>query len=156
MMRRWTRVMGAALVTVLLGTAAGAEVYVYPKKGQSQEQFEQDQFACHKWATGQTGVDPSQPMAAAAAPPPASGGVVRGGARGAALGAIGGAIGGNAAKGAAIGAGVGAAAGGMRQGAYNKAAAQQASQAQAQQQTGLQNYERAYAACMGGRGYTVK
>src|SRR5262245_17789881 len=92
---------------------AGLDVFVYPSKGQTKEQQEQDEFACYKWAKGQTGFDPTQPMQQAAAPPP-QGGAARGAARGAAIGAIGGAIGGDAGKGAAIGAGVGAAGGAMR------------------------------------------
>src|SRR5262245_66333453 len=104
----------AAVLGVLVAAPAVAEVFVYPKQGQSQQQFEQDQFACHSWAKQQTGVDPSQSYAAASpntAPPPQSGGAVRGGARGAAGGAIGGAIGGNAGQGAAIGPGGGGATG---------------------------------------------
>jgi hypothetical protein len=139
----------------LLAAVAPAEVFVYPKQGQAQDQFERDQFECHKWAQGQTGVNPSQP-AVAAAPAPQQGGAVRGAARGAALGAVGGAIGGDAGKGAAIGAGVGATAGLMRQGQRNQQAAQAAQQQQAAQQASLQGYERAYGACMGGRGYQVK
>ncbi len=51
----------------LIGRQASAEVFAYPKKGQSQEQFEQDQFQCHKWAKGQTGIDPTKPPQSAAA-----------------------------------------------------------------------------------------
>jgi hypothetical protein len=51
---------------------------------------------------------------------------------------------------------VGATAGAMRQNANNRAAAQASQQAQAQQQANYSNYERAYATCLGGRGYTVK
>ena len=92
---------------------AGLEVFVYPSKGQTKEQQEQDEFACYKWAKEQTGFDPTQPMQQAAAPPP-QGGAAKGAAKGAAIGAIGGAIGGDAGKGAAIGAGVGAAGGAAR------------------------------------------
>lgn len=70
-------------------------------------------------------------------------------ARGAAVGAVGGAIGGNAGKGAAIGAATGALVGGMRRRDERRAA--EASQAQASDA-----YNRAYAACLEGRGYTVK
>lgn len=136
--------------------AAHAEVFVYPKQGQSQDQFGRDQFECHKWSEGQTGINPSQPAAAAAAPMPEQGGGLRGGARGAALGAIGGAIAGDAGKGAAIGAGVGGAAGVMRQSSRNQQAAQAASQAQASQNASLQRYDQAYAACMSGRGYQAR
>jgi len=145
-----------ALVVFGLAVAAHAEVFVYPKQGQSQDQFERDQFECHKWAEGQTGVNPSQPSAAVAAPMPEQGGAIRGGARGAAVGAIGGAIGGDAGKGAAIGAGVGAAAGRMRQNDRNRQAAAASQQAQASQQAGLQRYDQAYAACMSGRAYQVR
>src|SRR5690348_12976883 len=95
----------AVVCCLTLAHVAGAEVFIYPKQGQSQEMFQRDQFECHTWAKQQTGFDPSQPQVAASpstAPP--AGGAVRGGARGAAVGAIGGAIGGDAGKGAAIGA----------------------------------------------------
>jgi hypothetical protein len=133
-----------ALALCLIASQASAEVFAYPKKGQSQQQFEQDQFACHQWAQGQTGVDPSQ----ASAPPPEQGGALRGAGRGAAVGAIGGAIGGNAGKGAAIGAAAGGTVGAVRQGRRNQ-------QAQQQAQAGRSNYDRAYAGCMAGRGYQV-
>src|SRR5262245_59333041 len=105
--------VGTALGLLAMASAVPAEVFVYPKQGQGQDQFQKDQFECHNWAQGQTGVNPSQP-AQVAAPPPQTGGAIRGGARGAAVGAIGGAIGGDAGKGAAVGAGVGMAAGAIR------------------------------------------
>jgi len=156
MSKAWMMALGVGLVLVIGGGPAWAEVFAYPKKGQSQEQFEQDQFACHKWAKAQTGVDPTQPQPAAAAPPPQQGGAVRGAARGAALGAVGGAIGGNAGKGAAIGAGVGATAGAMKQASRNQQAAQAQQQAQTQAQAGLAKYDKAYAVCLEGRGYQVR
>ena len=133
-----------ALALCLVASQASAEVFAYPKKGQSQQQFEQDQFACHQWAKGQTGVDSSQ----AAAPPPERGGALRGAGRGAAVGAIGGAIGGNAGKGAAVGAAVGGTVGLARQAGRNQ-------QAQQQAQAASSAYDRAYAGCMAGRGYQV-
>ena len=144
------------LAGALAASAASAEVFVYPKKGQTQQQFEQDQFQCHSWAKQQTGFDPAQSYAAAGAPPPAQGGAVRGAARGAAVGAIGGAIGGDAGKGAAIGAGVGAAGGGIRQRRANQQMAAESQQAQAQQQGNIERYEKAYGVCMEGRGYQVR
>jgi hypothetical protein len=45
--------------------APAADLIVYPKNGQSQEQQGKDRFECHKWAVGQTGFDPTQ----GAAPP---------------------------------------------------------------------------------------
>ena len=133
-----------ALALCLVASQVSAEVFAYPKKGQSQQQFEQDQYACHQWAKGQTGVDPSQ----AAASPPQQGGGLRGAGRGAAVGAIGGAIGGNAGKGAAIGAAVGGTVGVARQAGRNQ-------QAQQQAQAASSAYDRAYAGCMAGRGYQV-
>jgi hypothetical protein len=118
MLHRGSFMQTVAFAVCLVAGHASAEVFAYPKKGQGQEQFERDQFECHKWAKGQTGVDPTQPQQSASAPPPQRGGAVRGAAGGAALGAIGGAIGGDAGKGAAIGAGVGAAAGLMKQGRH--------------------------------------
>ena len=153
-----TRQLTAVVVALALGLPAGlahAEVFVYPKPGQSQDAFQRDQYECHNWAQNQTGFNPSQP-APVAASPPERGGAVRGGARGAALGAVGGAIGGDAGKGAAIGAAVGGTAGLMRQGARNQQNAQAAQQAQASQQAGLQRYEQAYAACLAGRGYQAR
>jgi hypothetical protein len=80
----------------------------------------------------------------------------RGAAGGAALGAVGGAIGGDAGKGAAIGAGVGALFGGFRRmRAMEEEQAQMANyQAQTAQATG--GFNRAYSACLQGRGYTVQ
>lgn len=143
------RLAGAVvLVPIALALTAGpaaAQGYVYPAKGQSPQQQQKDQSDCHGWAMQQSGVNPG-------APPPSSGSsgqVLRGGARGAAIGAVGGAIGGNAGKGAAIGAATGALVGGMRRADQRRAAEQAQSQASAE-------YGRAYAACLEGRGYTVK
>ena len=69
-----------------------------------------------------------------------------GAAKGAAVGAGVGAIGGDAGKGAAAGAAVGGVAG-RRGSKMNKQAAQAET---------ANSYQRAYAACMEGRGYTVK
>ena len=155
-MKRVTTAILTGLAACLFVSAAQAEVYGYPKPGQSQESFESDQYACHNWATQQTGFNPAAPPAAAAPPPPATGGAVRGGARGAAVGAVGGAIAGDAGKGAAVGAAVGGTAGAVRQNRYNREVASASQQQQAQQQAGYANYEKAYAACLSGRGYSVK
>ena len=156
MRNRWTLAIVTGLAAGVLAGVVQAEVFVAPKSGQSQQQFQQDQFDCHNWAKQQTGFDPAQPPQTAAAPPPQQGGAVKGAARGAAVGAVGGAIGGDAGKGAAVGAGVGAAGGRMRQNQNNRASAQASQQAQSQQQANYDRYERAYAACLQGRGYAVK
>ena len=136
---------------------------IYPDKGQSAEQQEKDKSECYTWAKQQTGFDPMQ-TPTATSPPPAQeapqGGVGRGAARGALVGVTAGAIAGDAGKGAAIGAASGALIGGMRRND------QQRQQQQAQQQWEQEqaanyanqrnNYNRAYGACLEGRGYTVK
>src|SRR4029453_18257459 len=155
-MRKGLRAMLAAgLATCVFAGTGFGEVYVYPK-GQSQEQFEKDQFECHQWATQQTGFNPSQPAPTAAPPSTAGDGtVVRGAGRGAAVGAGGGAIGGNAGKGAAIGAAVGATAGVIRRNQHNREVAASNQQAQQQQQANIGRYETAYKTCMKGRNYQV-
>jgi hypothetical protein len=155
MAKRMIATASVGLALCVLGGPAQAEVFVYPKQGVSQDQFQKDQFECHNWAQQQTGVNPSQPAPVAAAPP-AQGGAARGAARGAAVGAVGGAIGGDAGKGAAIGAAAGAVGGRMRQNQYNRDQAAATQQAQANQQAGLQRYEQAYGVCLSGRGYQVK
>src|SRR5580698_2522468 len=150
-------------VIFLVGSAAAQNggMYIYPAKGQDQNKQNEDRYDCHSWAVSQTGFDPSKSQAN---PPPGSSGnqqyrpserhVLKGGARGAALG---GAITGDAGKGAAAGAAMGGLAGGFRRRDDRK---QQASQQQADAQSAQQNqqiaYNRAMAACLEGRGYTVK
>lgn len=36
------------------------EIFIYPKNGQSADRQSQDRFECHKWASGETGFDPTQ------------------------------------------------------------------------------------------------
>jgi predicted lipid-binding transport protein (Tim44 family) len=152
----------------LYGTALAQELMIYPAKNQSKEQIEKDKYACYSWAKGETGFDPmATPQAAT--PPPAqqkqsvARGVVRGGVGGAALGAGIGAIAGGG-RGAGKGAGIGALAGGTLGGVRSSSQNRQAEQAQqqreqeqaAQYQQKRNNYNRAYSACLEGRGYTVK
>jgi hypothetical protein len=35
------------------------EIFVYPKNGQSSEQTAKDRYECHRWASGETGFDPT-------------------------------------------------------------------------------------------------
>ena len=75
--------------SVLLATAASAQQYVYPAKGQSADKQKKDEYECHQWAVNQTGFDPTKaPPPAAAAPPPTTGASRGSGARGAARGAV--------------------------------------------------------------------
>lgn len=161
---RYLKVSGLALAAAMVfaGSAVEAQQFVYPSQGQSQEQQNADRGECHVWAVDQSGYDPANPQMAGGPPPsnePKQGGLLRGGVRGAAGGALVGAIAGDAGKGAAIGAAGGAFVGGMRR--QDQKRRQQAQreqhyqQQQATQQQGLSTYNRAFAACMQGRGYTV-
>jgi len=146
-----------ALTFAVCAPAAAQQIYVFPNKGQSQEQQNRDRGECDAWAKNQTGYDP----ASAASGPPASGqapqgGVVRGGARGAALGAAVGAIAGDAGKGAAIGAASGGLLGGMKRSDQRRQEQHAQQQWQQQQQAAYGEYRRALAACLEGKGYTVK
>jgi hypothetical protein len=138
-------------------TAGYAQPIIYPAKGQSPEQQQRDQGECQVWSKNQTGVDPAA-LASQPPPPPAApeGERVRGAARGAAAGAVGGAIAGDAGKGAAVGAAVGTVAGGSRQRQKRRAQAEQTQQTTQQQQAQMAQFNKAYAACLEGRGYTVK
>ncbi len=142
--------------------ALAQDMYVYPEKGQSNEQMEKDKYECYSWAKKQTGFDPMEAPKASAPPPQQDapkGGLLRGGARGALAGLAVGAIAGDAGKGAAIGAASGALIGGMRrrdQVRQEDQAQQQWAQNEASQYSHKRSeYNRAYSACLGGRGYTV-
>jgi Glycine zipper len=165
-MTTWLRsltLLTACSVGMAFAATASAQTYVYPERGQSPQQQEFDRGQCYSWAVQQSGFDPANPQVASAAPPPMSGppqgGMFRGAAGGAALGAVGGAIGGDAGRGAAIGAGVGALFGGFRRMRWHEEQQQQQQSYQMQQQSSLAqghaNYNRAFGACMTGRGYTV-
>jgi hypothetical protein len=125
---------------------------VYPAKGQSNEQLSKDRYECHMWAVQQSGFDPSNAQAGQASPQPKQRGeVVRGGARGAAAGAAIGAIAGDAGKGAAIG----ATAGGLKRGFQQRDNNRNAQNQPAAPAPGQDAYNRALAACLSGRGYSV-
>ncbi len=172
--RRWNRssrtlAMATAWVFLMMGSAIAqsGEMYIYPAKGQNQQQQDKDRYECHAWAAQQTGFDPSRPQtttapAGSASQPsqPSQRHVLRGAGRGAALGAVGGAVAGNAGTGAAAGAAVGGLAGAIRrrdermqQSAQQQANAQAPAAQQSQQASA---YRRAMAACLEARGYTVK
>jgi outer membrane protein with glycine zipper len=151
--------IGIAMLGLMGLAPMGAEAQkpvVYPAKGQSPQQQQKDQTECEAWAKQTTGIDP---VAVAQAPTPAPGSTVGGGqrlggaARGAAGGAIIGAIAGDAGTGAGVGAVVGTMAGGRR---ARQQQAQQQQQAEAQKQQTLNTSYRAVAACLEGRGYSIK
>jgi hypothetical protein len=145
------------LWAVTLAGGACAQQYVYPAKGQSREQQKRDESACYSWAVEQSGFDPAKPpppQQTAKPPTTATGTTPGAGARGAVRGAVvGGVVGGDAGAGAAAGAVVG-----RSQSRRQNTAADQ--QAQQQQQAGTQKQQAAFgkarAACLEGRGYSVK
>jgi hypothetical protein len=141
-------VVGVAMA--LAGCAWAAAPIVYPAKGQGAPQQEKDEGECYAWAKKKTGIDPTKVSAAPAPAGPAVGGGER------VAGAVGGAVVGGLigdSSGAAAGAAVGMMAGGAK--ARQKQKAEQQA-AQAQVQGTLDTFNRAYGACLEGRGYTVK
>jgi hypothetical protein len=151
-----TITVSALLAALSLGAAAQQRPIAYPAQGQSQSKQDKDDGECHVWAKNKTGIDPA---AVAASPPPQETGPATGGGerlRGAARGAVGGAaigaIAGDTGKGAGVGAVAGTMAGGHRARQNQAARNESAQQGQAQQ---VDSYNRAYSACMSGRGYTI-
>ena len=156
------------ILAAFSGYAIAQDLIVFPAQGQSNEQMEKDKFECYSWAKGQTGFDPMQ-MPTASSPPPSQerksvgGSAARGGVAGGATGAIVGGIAGGskgARRGAAIGGLSGGALGGMRSSRQNQAADQKQKEWEQQQANEYMQkrntYNRAYSACLEGKGYTVR
>ncbi|MDH3710176.1 MAG: glycine zipper domain-containing protein [Cyclobacteriaceae bacterium] len=139
--------------------AGPLDMYVFPAQGQDKDQQEFDEYQCYKWAKEQSGIDPINPpeVQAQEVDKGPDGSAMRGAAGGAAAGVAVGAIAGDAGKGAAIGATLGALRG-VRNKAYKNAAKDQQAQQQAaqQEQAMMNSFKKAFAACMEGKGYTVK
>lgn len=159
-MTLWKRCVLGLLAALTAATAAQAQQpIIYPSRGQTPEQQQADQGVCYTWAQQTTGVNPMSlgQQSASAPPAPRPGApLVVGAAGGAAAGAVVGAIAGNAGKGAGIGAVAGLVGGGIvarnRQAAYHT----QHQQQQAAVQQSISTFNRAYNACLEGRGYVVK
>lgn len=149
-------------------SSSAAQIYFYPKEGQTKEQQGRDHYACYNWAVKETGFDPATSQIPAGdrvrlvpMPPPGHDTATLAIA-GAVLGAI---LGGrrNTAGGAIIGA-----TGGAIIGAASDSARQQSVQHQQDayntqiraQRTAFaereMNFRRAMSACLEGRGYSVK
>lgn len=161
--RRAILLTAFALSIPAAALAQSQQVYIYPKNNQSSAQQDKDRYECHRWAVQQTGFDPSvpNPTNPNALDPqpyrPSQPHVLKGAARGTALGAVGGAIAGDAGKGAAAGAAMGGLAGGFRRMDERRDQARgQQQQAQSQAAQASISYQRAMAACLDGRGYSVK
>ncbi len=159
------KVFVAGLILLMAAdTGFSSELVIYPAQGQSNEQLEKDKYECYQWAKQQSGFDPMAPPTASTPPPQqqtSGSSVVKGAARGALLGVTVGAITNNSKSRSA---GAGAAAGGLMGGMSRRDQASQQQQAQkqweqqeVQRYTELRNsYNRAYSACLEGKGYTVK
>ena len=157
--------LGACIVqppprTVAVPSPAMPRMFVYPAKGQTDEQLQRDRYECHGWAVQQSGYDPSKPgqgySTVVMAPPPGTG---------TATGALGGAILGSILAGprdsgfgflfgAATGAIVGSAVDANNQ-AQVAQAQHQAYQQAAAEHSQVQAYRRAVTTCLEARGYSV-
>ena len=163
------RIAGFIIIFMLIASLTGGtgytqELIIFPAKGQSDEQMDKDKYDCYNWAKKETGFDPML-VPTASAPPPkqketkasAGRGAVGGALLGAGLGKI---TGGSAKKGAVIGGAGGAVVGGSRKAGTaeeNKKANQQWANEQGAEYTKKRNhYNRAFSACMEGKGYTVR
>lgn len=159
MTRRIDRIGFAILVVFFSTSLTAQDLYVYPTKGQNDEQQEKDQFDCYTWARNKSGFDPMQAPQASSPAPQSSGkepSVARGAIGGAALGALVG----DSSDAALTGAAAGALFGGWRKSKHRKDEQREQEQwanQQAQQYQAARNqYNRAYGACLEGRGYTVR
>lgn len=150
--------------------AADADIYVYPSKGQTDQQVDRDRYECHNWAVSQSHYNPSDPHLAphqqvrvVEMPAPAPG-------RDTATGAVAGAVigssvagrrdaGGGAIAGAIIGAVIGSQSDAARQRAATQVSTRVSADSQAERanlERQASDYRRAISACLEGRGYTVK
>lgn len=157
-MDKGTTALWGVLLIAWSGFASGQDLIVFPADGQDAEQQGKDEYECYGWAKNQSGFDPMALPTATEAPPQQEaqrGGVGRGAVGGAAVGAI---VGGS--DGAKKGAATGAVVGGARRNRQRQGEAQKQAnweQEQAQQYAAARtNYNRAYGACLEGKGYSVK
>ena len=165
------------LFSVLQSPAVNAaDIYVYPAKGQTDEQLANERYDCHVWAVQQTGFDPTKfsepvPLRVVRVPLPANearGATGKGAIIGAIAGAvIGGVTGHDSGGGAAIGSVLGGVTGssieqeGERQASARaeRAAsvkAEQQARARSERELRRTDYRRAISACLEARGYTVR
>jgi hypothetical protein len=149
-------------------TTAESDVYVYPAKGQTEQQIDRDRYECHNWAVAQSHYNPSdthlaphQQVRVVEMPPPG---------RDTAVGAMTGAVigssvagrhdsGEGAVAGAIVGAMIGASSEAARSKDANAVNTRMSAEAQAERarlERQAADYRRAISACLEGRGYTVK
>jgi uncharacterized protein YcfJ len=176
-MRTHARLLIGGIVgalTIAGATAVAQDIYVYPAKGQSEQQLSADRYECHRWAVTETNFDPTDlgeagPPRAVRVPVPdnkAAGATGKGAIAGALAGAVLG-HGDDKLKNTAIGAAVGAAVGGAVEANGEMKAQDQARdeareraddmrRTKAEKAMRRANYRRALTACLEGRGYTVR
>jgi hypothetical protein len=144
------------------------QVYFYPNHGQSAAQQDRDRYECYLWAKKQTGFDPSSTQLAPHQRvevwpmPPTGYDIAVGAATGAVLGAVVSPPN-KTAEGVAVGAITGAVIGAASDAARQEQAEriqqsydQRDAQRIAQLERQASSYRRAMAACLQGRGYTVR
>jgi hypothetical protein len=144
---------------VLSGSAAIAEPVAYPAKGQSFDQQNRDEYECHQWAQNETGVDPvalAEQATGSSKPDSQGKSGLGGGLRGAGIGAMRGAASGEPGEGALHGAGMGRLMAVIRSRRQMEKQKEEASTKDSELHAQLEKYDRAYTACLTGRGYTVK
>ncbi len=155
---RTLHILAPVIFSSLAVPALAQDFFIFPNDGQSQDQQDQDEFGCHRWARDRTGFDPMATPTATSPPPgqeAQQGGVGRGAARGAAVGAI---VGGS--SGARRGVAAGGVMGGMRRNDQRRREDQARDNWEqeqiAQHQAARNEWNRAFKACMEGKGYTVR
>lgn len=151
--------LGANFINAQTSISQSLGLYVFPSKGQDQATQDTDETACYKWAMNQTGYNPMDPTTVVAQQVDSGpdGSMIKGGAGGAAAGAAIGAIAGNAGEGAAIGAILGGLRGRRAGMAQKEQQQQQNNQAAAAANSNAKSdYNKAFTACMQGKGYTVQ
>lgn len=154
------RMLALTASALLAASASAQDMFIYPKAEQTPEQQQKDEYECYGFAKQNSGFDPMAMPSATSAPPPeetrSTGGTAL---RGAALGAVVGGIA-DGSDGAGKGALIGGASGLLFGGARSRNSRQQQQQWEQQQQqqylANRNNYNRAFAACMEGRNYTVR
>ena len=139
---------------------------VYPAKGQSEDQMEKDKYQCYSWAKNQTGFDPMKTPTTTSGPPAKEKEVWGAGKTGVAGGATGAIVGGaakgkkGALRGGLLGAAGGALIGGARSSNQRNREAQKRKDWERKEANNYvrarNEYNRAFGACMEGRGYSVK
>jgi len=151
---------------LLVSPVSGQDPIVYPAEGQSQDQMEKDKFECYTWARDQTGFDPMKTPTTTSGPPAKEKEVWGAGKTGVAGGATGAIVGGaargkkGAVRGGLIGAAGGALIGGARSSSQRNREQQKRKDWERKETNNYararSEYNRAFGACMEGRGYSVK